>query len=195
MTMHREAIHRSVASGLSTEKIAKKIYLSFPTFAFIGEEDLEFDIKSSISDEFNIPLCHIHIVGSAKIGWSTFKSRPFDKTHSDLDVAIVNPELFLKNAEFVLSLTRGFADLSGFGRDAAGKSNYNFYRKSICNGIFRPDLMPACPQKADWGRRFNNISNLYRSNFAKISGFVYMSEFCLAYKQISVIDQLLQEAI
>ncbi len=186
--MYEEGIELGIEKKQRNEVIARKIYLSFPTNVFVGKEELQFEITNSIANQFKIPLTAVQIVGSAKTGYSYYKNQEFKPGESDLDVSIVSKELFINYTEKVLIETKGFKDLSSFGRNRDGKSDFNSYRAYINKGIFRPDLMPACDSKNKWFNFFNKLSEKHFDLFDSINAGIYLSQKFFEYKQADNID-------
>ena len=186
--MYNKGIENGLKKGLRNEVIARKIYLSFPTHVFIGQEEIEFEIKSSICSQFKLPISSIQFAGSAKPGFSYFKNRKFVPGESDLDVAIIDQGMFIKYNEIVLRETKGFKDFSSFERNENGSSNYNSYQQYITKGIFRPDLMPKCTAKNEWFIFFNKLSGKYFELFKDINAGIYLSEKFFEFKQADNIN-------
>lgn len=185
--MYNRGIRSGVDQGLSNEEICRKIYLTYPTYAFEGDFEMEFELLNRISYEFNLPITAVQIAGSAKTGYSYFKSTEFVKGSSDLDIAIIDPYLFQAYCEIVMQETRGLKDLSRFKR-TADTDNYKAYIKYIANGYFRPDLMPACEPRKEWFNFFNKLSQNYVNYFSDINAGIYFSELFFEYKQSENID-------
>lgn len=108
--------------------IARKIYFSYPNKVFIDNEDLQFDIINEISIFFETPFYNIHMVGSSKIGYSPWKNREFINGESDLDIAIIDINMFKKYMEISYKATKGLNDLTKF----KNLQDYEAYKKYIC---------------------------------------------------------------
>ena len=180
----------SINKGLTDKKthaeIVRKVLLTFPTLALIGEEERQFEILNEISQYFNIPINSIQVTGSAKVGQSFHKLSIFTPKISDLDVAIINADLFIRYSELVYRLTNGFSDKTTFSK-SDGNSNFSQYTKYISKGIFRPDLMPTCTDRAKWNKFFGQLSSKHRDLFKSISAGIYLSQTYFEYKQTSII--------
>lgn len=186
--MYEEGIEIGIENNIRNEVIARKVYLSFPTSVFIGKEELEFEIFNIIASFFKIPITAIQVVGSAKTGYSYYNNKEFKEGISDLDIAIVSPELFIYYSEIVLRETKGFKDLSKFGRTSDGNSKFTMYRKYVTKGIFRPDLMPTCESKKKWFNFFNKLSGKHFELFESINAGIYLSHKFFEFKQADNIE-------
>lgn len=67
------------------------------------------------------------------------------------------------------------------------------YLMYLARGIFRPDLMPKGPQRAEWKNFFGHISARHSALFKSISAAVYISQSCFENKQRSVIKTRAQK--
>ena len=61
-----ESIDTGLAENRPHSEIVRKVYLTFPTMAMIGDEERQFKILNEISQYFHIPIVNIQVVGSAK---------------------------------------------------------------------------------------------------------------------------------
>ena len=181
-----KVIDNDLARKVSHTQIVRKLFLTYPTFALIGDEERQFDIFNEISEYFKIPIQNIQIVGSAKLGKSVYKVSHFTNGKSDLDVAIIDPTLFLYYSELVFKQTKGFKNRTDFSK-FDGSSTYNQYIDYISKGIFRPDLMPKGEKRASWIKFFGQLSNNHREKFKSINAGIYMSQTYFEEKQCSVI--------
>jgi len=186
---HSDAIKIGLKSGHTHTEIARKVYLGYPTSAFIGNEELEYLIINKISKYFQIPYSNVQVVGSAKLGFSCHKENKFNPATSDLDIAIINKDLFFKYIEIVYEKTNGYGDQSGFPKNEFGVSRYGEYIKYIARGIFRPDLMPSCMKKAEWRTFFTQLSAQHSSYFKSINCGIYSTEFFFESKQKNNISE------
>ena len=186
-----ESIEKGLNEKKSHREIVRKVFLSFPTMAFIGNEEREFLIFNEIANYFCIPLNSIQIVGSAKTGRSFHKNSTFCSKNSDLDVAIIDANLFLRYTEYVFLKSKGFRDRSGFPR-IEGQSVFNQYIQYVSRGIFRPDLMPSSKKRANWNRFFGKISTNNKDLFKSINAGIYLSEAFFEQKQTKIIENYLE---
>jgi hypothetical protein len=185
---HLESIEAGIKANQPHNEIARKIYLSYPTSALVGNEEREFAILDEISEYFNIPIMNIQVVGSAKTGYSFHKGTVFDPMASDLDIAIIDSNLFLLYTEWVFKSTKGFTDRTSFSIND-GKSTYQQYINYIAKGIFRPDLMPAGKKRVNWLKFFGQLSSKNKDLFKSINAGIYFSQTFFEFKQTSNINE------
>lgn len=186
--MYNSAITRDHKSNKSKELIVRKIYLGYPTDVFKGREDIEFEIINEISGFFKVPYNSIQVAGSAKTGYSYHKERNFVEKESDLDIAIISQDLFLKYSEIVFGITKGFSNLSSFSK----QKDFRDYKEYIAKGIFRPDLMPFGPEKKEWFKFFNGLSRKHFEIFKNINAGIYISQTFFEFKQLDNIERYIE---
>jgi hypothetical protein len=186
-----ETIKSSITNKESFKIIARKIFLSYPTFAFFNREEMEFQIKNEVSGYFKIAFGSVQIGGSSKTGFSPYKNRGFVEGESDLDVAIINNPLFTTFSEISHMQTKGYSDLSKFTYNSkTGQNDFHFFQSNLSNGYFRPDLMPNSKEKSEWFTFFNQLSNKYFEIFKSINAGIYASEYFFETKQIDCIRKI-----
>jgi hypothetical protein len=184
---HLEAIDRDSAAGINYSEIARKIYLSYPTKAFSEKEDIQYEILNDIARYFHVPLRSVQIAGSAKTGRSFHKQMDFTPGISDLDVAIIDMQLYTDLMEHVHNFTEGYYDRTRFPiRD--GQSTHRNYIANLNKGIFRPALMPYSERRAEIISYFGLLSKAYTGLFKSISAVVYLSETFFQNKQRSAVQ-------
>lgn len=180
---YKEAIELGLAASASHVDIARKVYLTYPTSVFVGNEELQFEIFNKISQFFNIPITSVQVVGSAKTGHSYYKNQGFIKGVSDLDIAIVDSSLFVQYVDKVFQITKGFSDRTAFQRFQDGSSSFHSYKEYLSKGIFRPDLMPSGVLKGEWRSFFGKLSSQYSETFKSINAGIYLSQTFFEQKQ------------
>ncbi|WP_158795518.1 hypothetical protein [Pedobacter sp. L105] len=184
---HVEAIDKGLLENLPHNEIIRKVYLTYPTMALIGEEERQFIIVDEISRYFKIPINNVHVVGSAKTGQSFHKNTPFAPKYSDLDIAIIDSELFRRYSELAFMLSDGFRDQTVFPI-RSNRPTFNSYTQYIAKGIFRPDMMPVGTERADWFNFFGRLSTKHKDLFSTINAGIYFSQIYFEQKQISIIN-------
>jgi len=187
---HLQAIEEGVKAGTPYNEIVRKIYLTYPTKAFVGAEEQQYKILNEISEFFEVPINCIQVAGSAKTGRSFHKKQDFNPGISDLDIAIIDARLFLKYMEHVFAKSKGYSDQTSFPvRD--GSSTYEEYVRYLGRGIFRPDLMISGPERANWNNFFSKLSDKHSNLFSSISAAIYLSQTFFESKQRSAIKSYL----
>lgn len=183
---HLDAIDAGVTAKKPFHEIARKVFLTYPTKAFVGKEEQQFEILNDVASHFRVPITSIQVAGSAKLGYSLHKKAAFAPGQSDLDLAIIDGSLFAHYLEIGLKLSKGYSDGTVFPiRD--GASTKTEYLRYLARGIFRPDLMPIGQQRADWNNFFGQLSARHSALFKSISAATYISQSCFESKQRSAI--------
>jgi hypothetical protein len=183
---HIDGIEAGLKAKAAYSEIARKIFLTYPTAAFIGAEEQQYQVLNSIAHYFEIPITTIHVAGSAKTGRSFHQNLDFVPGASDLDVAIIDARLFIKYSEIVYSRSKRYSDQSLFPVKE-GKSTYEEYASYLLRGIFRPDLMTTGAERAGWNNYFGKLSSEHSNLFRSITACVYLSELFFQGKQRSAI--------
>ncbi len=173
---------------VSKDDILKKIYFSAPTFAFENDCLNQYEIINEISNNLNIPYYNIHVTGSAKLGVSLHKRKVFSKVSSDLDVAIIDRDLFVTLSEKIYKETLAFSLMSNFQRGSDGISHGDKYKLYLQKGMVMTQYMPIGRTKKDWDKIFFDLSTKYHKNFKSISGVVYLSQSYFINKQRSILN-------
>lgn len=183
---HLEAIDVGLAANRSYNEIARKVFLTYPTKAFVGDEERQYEILNDVASYFRIPINSIQVTGSAKVGHSIHKKTPFAPGQSDLDLAIIDSYLFTWHLEIGLRLSKGYSDGTVFPVRETG-STQSDYLRYLARGIFRPDLIPIGEERAEWNNFFGQLSAKHTDLFKSISAAIYLSQSCFESKQRSAI--------
>ena len=186
---YKKILEDSAVAHLSNRQIARQLYFLAPSFAFEGSTKLQLDLYEKICTYLKLPLSSIRLVGSRHTGFSLVKNTPFDKTKSDLDIAIVDSALYLDFFQLAFEITDGWRDVTKFPGSAkkqseTKKSFLGYLRK----GVIRPDLMPSSPEKAAWDNFFGKLGDEYSEFCNGISAGIYARELFMAAKQESALD-------
>ncbi len=191
---YMEAIRAGGVAKTSYNEIARKIFLTYPTHAFVGEEERQYKIYNEIANFFEISISSIHVVGSAKIGKSFHKGRDFIPGSSDLDIAIIDARLFTKYMELVCRASKNYSDLTGFPI-VKKVSSYEAYLSYLSKGIFHFDLMVVGAERAKVNNFFGGLSSRYSDLFSSISAVLYLSQPFFESKHRSVIKSFFDREI
>lgn len=188
---YKKALDTAKNSGVSATTMARKVFLSFPTHVFAKDQDLEFELIDKVARFFKVPFAGVQIVGSAKTGFSLIKNTDFDSIRSDLDIALIDRELFGKFWEIAFNRSDGFQlgafQLVGQNKEDATARRKRFL-KFLQRGILSPDFFPQCVERAELESQFRDLSQGYSMHFARISAYIYASETFFEAKQKDAVD-------
>ncbi len=163
-------------------------FLKGEVWFFRGKEELLRKLKSEIAVFFQTSPDNVHIVGSARKGFSLKRggkafndSKTNEKgvTRSDIDVAIIDDERFSYYRKKVREIKSDFEDKSRpFFSDEVETLNDSV--SYIIKGWIRPDILFG-KEKNEWNDFFDSISHAKDIPF-KIRGGLYSdSEDLLSY--------------
>lgn len=180
---YKKSLLENKRSRATPTEMARKLYLSYPTAAFADKHDTEYTIRDRVRRLHNVPIASVHVIGSAKTGFSLIKKTDFEAGKSDLDLAVVDLRLFNEMWETAYELSNGY-DATKFkdlpdqrtGEIVAGSGRARFLNY-LQRGIIAPDFMPSGWLRARIIGDYARISDEYRTHFKKISSFFYANEF------------------
>ena len=180
MTDYRE-INRTLKNNVNMNNLREtstKLYLIRPSFIFQEEPlvDIIYSIYRDISEYFDIPISSIYITGSAHLGFSLKDDHDFS-CDSDLDIAIIDSNLFNKYLNKILSESNGYTRNDGFFRNEIHDNLYSY------KGKIHPLYFPNGNTKIEWRHFFDKISREYSKYFKNITGCIYLSEECFQLSQ------------
>jgi len=128
---------------------------------FDGKEDDYYEFRKRIANKFEISFHEVFITGSAKLGFSPHKGKPFDY-ESDIDVAIISSLLY----ERVMGSIHDYQMALRENRKAVSCDELKGYHRFLeygAIGWMRPDLLPNSFRvqelKRDWFDFFDSISH------------------------------------
>ncbi len=186
---HLNVIEKALEEGVAHTDIIRKVYLTYPTYAFVGDEEVQFEILNKIANFFSISINSIQVTGSGKIGRSLHKERDFDSKVSDLDISIIDSSLFVQYMEIVFKVTNGHRDGTLFPMDTLlGGSIKAKYLAYLNKGMFRFDMMPSGEERAKVREFFSKLSTEYNYKFKSINAGIYLSQSFFEMKQRSAIE-------
>jgi len=180
---YHDALKNGIAQRRPPAELARKLFLSYPTSVFVDNEELQFEILNDVSNHFKIPYMNVQVVGSAKAGFSYFNNYDFKPGKSDLDLAIIDINLFTQYSEIAYSVTQKYNNLTRF----SSVDTYRSFVKYLAKGIFRPDMMPKSFEKTAWFNYFNKLSTNYYKLFRDINAGIYANQFFFERRQESVV--------
>lgn len=164
-------------SNLSVEKIVRKTLTSQDPYIFTN--DVYYDLKEQISNQFKVHPSVILMVGSGKLGFSLAKDKRyrFFCNESDIDMAIISSELFDKVWQL----------LAEYRGDWPEKKEFQRY---LFQGWIRPDKLPQSgefPFTAGWWDFFMRLTSSGKYGECKITAGLYKSWFFIEkYQSIRV---------
>lgn len=127
---------------------------------FDGRESDFYSFRKRIAEKFGVHYNEVIITGSAKLGFSPFKMRPFD-FDSDIDVAIVSPELFDRVMDYIHEYQLELRENRKVVSERELKAYHSFLEYGAM-GWMRPDLLPTSFRvrelKDEWFDFFQSIS-------------------------------------
>lgn len=149
---------------------------------FVHQEyrDTLLEIYEEISRKLAVPARSVMLTGSAFTGQSFLEKQPFSPGVSDLDVAVVDRDLFRELLLCASRATRYFRDQTPFqpssGYKTGAETFKNFRSYAFNRGIVRPDLMPECDAKHQIEDLCQALTNKYIDLFSTISISIYGDE-------------------
>jgi hypothetical protein len=156
-------------------------YITFGN-CFILNDDKYFELKSEIAENFKLHPSEVIIVGSGKLGFSIAaqkRYRSFGDT-SDIDVAIISPQLF----------DQFWKEIFDYSNSGAFWADSEKFKKYLFKGWIRPDKLPNSPYfslRKDWFEFFRNLTQSGKYGSYKISAGLYKSwHFLEEYQSICV---------
>lgn len=139
-----------------------------------------FEIYEEVSRALAVPARSVMLTGSAFTGRSFLKDQPFRPGESDLDLAVVDRDLFRELLLCASRATRYFRDQTPFkpasGFKTGTETFTNFRSYAFNRGIIRPDLMPECEAKNQIGDLCQSLTNKYIDIFHHVSIAIYGDE-------------------
>lgn len=138
----------------------RKFVLHGTPYVFNGRDDDFYEFRKRIAQKFGIPFHEIYITGSGKLGFSPFKRKNFDYD-SDIDVAIISPNLFENIMRDISKYQMSFRRARTVVRESELEM-YHQFLEYVALGWIRPDKLPISFQmktfKNDWFDFFQSIS-------------------------------------
>ncbi|NOT14433.1 MAG: hypothetical protein HOP21_02415 [Methylotenera sp.] len=183
-----KVLKKDISNRISHNDLSRKIFLSYKTAVFKDDQETEYKIKSCIQERIKTPFSSIQVTGSSKTGFSFFNRTLFTIGVSDLDVSIINLDLYNSYLEAAHKETRGFTDLTKFPLFNQERTDKQFL-KNLQKGFINPFYMPESQLKKNWLGFFREISNKYTNKFGSINGAIYASEYFFEQKQVECIEE------
>lgn len=174
------------------EARARRLFIENRATALQADRDREFAIRSEISDFFDIPYSAVSFCGSAQLGFSVPKNQLFRTGASDLDAALVSPNLFQQAWKDAIDVTRAFTDATPFGSSASREIEL-FKDQILRRGMIRIGAMPNSALSSRWRQFEGRLSRGHTTIFRSITLAIYMNEYAFCWKQDSAIAALMRQ--
>ena len=182
-----------------TNILCEQLFFLHGTYSFQKKLNQSHSIISLVSKKFNLPFTHIKVTGSAHLGISLHKNTPFQERNSDLDLAIIDANLYSVILEAIIKETKRYNKKEKFRTETIIKNHesveinhYTMYMKWVSEGVIHPKYFPIGEYKREWDSFFSELSRQNRSFFKNISACVYLSEEAFKRKQLSSINSILK---
>ena len=162
--------------------LARKYIIHGIPFVFLENPDAYYEFRKKIANHFNISYRDVYIVGSAKLGYSYKKKTKFS-LNSDIDVAIVNKELFEQYQQTICDFQY---DLDNCCIQITYKESLKYFEflRYLSKGWLRPDKLPFKGslenRRNEWFDYFKTLSygNSEVGNY-KVSAGLYKDYYSL----------------
>lgn len=171
---------------LSALQVVRKHVFTGGCYAL--SEDQHYRLKESVCEHFGIEFNNVVLVGSGKLGFSIKAEKRFQTfgDESDIDIAVISPELFTKVWEEAYLYKKSGADW---------QKSFDFF-KYLSEGWIRPDKLPSSKYfefSKKWWDYFNGLT--FKQDFGpyKIRAGLYHSLFFLQEYQMICVNQCIEE--
>lgn len=158
----------------------KRLYFIYPTL-HVNHDKLG-NIINEAQIRFSTSFHHIKVIGSKHQGFSFIDKNKngeikYVEDKSDIDLAIIDSQLFNKLSTNTMIETKNFKDQTKFKPnkpDSKYQFNYfTYYRKNLISGFIRPDSLGCYSDR----KLFEEFSEDMRSEYnIKVSAAVYLNE-------------------
>lgn len=161
-------------TAMTDSGILNKYILCDNPYIFSNNVGLYSQLKTTIGSHFQVDITRIHMVGSAKLGFSIARSKlwkTFDDD-SDIDMVIISEAVFDRLWKILSTLNVGHYD-----RTEQEQKKFDSFLKYFFRGWIRPDFLPLKHAEAqEWLDYFKSIS-YKRFGPYKITCAVFKEEF------------------
>lgn len=171
------------------EQRARRLFMQERAASLHGDQHREFQIKTKVSKFFDISYSSVSFCGSAQIGFSIHKNRLFVPGESDLDIAIIDTNLYQKAWIDIITTTRAFSDPTPFSPKTSTHIEL-FQSQILRRGMIRISAMPKSAIKQRWTQFEHEIGLEHTDLFKTITIAIYINEYAFCWKQDSSIAQL-----
>ena len=171
---------KSDLAQFSPVEIARR-HIIFGDCAVISSHTYH-ELRTVVSEKYNIHPNEVLIVGSAKLGFSIAPNKRYREfcDTSDLDVVIISHQLFTS----VWKDVHRYFEQGGYWENKRQFTNYLF------RGWIRPDKLPPdqnFPLARAWWSFFNALSASRQFSNIRVTGAIYQSwHFLESYQTIAI---------
>ncbi len=192
LTQMKTAVRAIANNYPDREQRARRLFIEERAVAFTAtrERDREFEIKTKISNFYEIPYSSVCFCGSAQLGFSAHKDRLFVPAVSDLDAACVSSLVFQKAWADVIESTSAFTDSTVFGSRHENEVR-QFKDQILRRGMIRVEMMPQSILSRAWSVFQGELSRQHTDMFKKITVTIYMNEYAFCWKQDSALREII----
>jgi len=111
----------------------------------------------------------------------------FNAQTSDLDLAIIDKDYFLKLGNLVQQKTMDFQDLTKFPVLSGIPDVPQLYKDNYCKGFIHVFMLPACDEKRKIRDYFTALSKTHHDKFTDINASFYSTLQCFEKKQAHLV--------
>lgn len=170
-------------SDVAVLQFTQKYLLHWIPFIFNENEGDYFNFRNRIANNFKVGFHEVFIVWSGKLGFSYSKNTVFT-FNSDIDVVIVNSELF---EQYSLEICNYQYQIDSLAKQENEQRQYNDFLQYMIKGWMRPDKLPyslyPAKLKDDWFSFFKSISygksevGNYKVNAGLFKNYNYLEKY------------------
>lgn len=176
-----EEFRRNLATEEDDVRFVRRHILHGNCYAL--NEEQHYRIKERISSEFSLELTtDLHVVGSARLGFSIAPNKRYNKFHeeSDIDIAVVSHELYCR----IWHELRAYKESGAYWRRQQQFEDY------LSWGWIRPDMLPvrrSFPFTTRWWEFLDELQAARTGGPYKVRGAIYHDlDFLLGYQANAV---------
>lgn len=141
----------------------------------INDSYSEIKLKFEVAKQLSIPHTNVIIMGSSKHGFSLkpskdkddneeYKFKNFDNINSDIDLTIIDNQLFDLELESINRYTKYYNKVQIQSFFIPEKNSYDDFSRDVLRGVIKPELLP---KSYNWSSKFDCISSMYGRKFNK----------------------------
>jgi hypothetical protein len=186
---------KALAKPYSDNKIQmlRRVYCDQRSFELPEKHRVEFEIKEKVADYYGIDFNSVLICGSAHLGFSPVKETIFEIGYSDIDIAIVDCNLFQLIWSRIIEDTHSFTYQHLFPPGPKRCSGAEFMQTMIAKrGLIHGHILPYTASFDTHRELTAELTKSYSKYFSKVSFGFYMNEIAFHLKQLSAIKGIFQ---